>query len=106
MKEGVVSVIKSIDEKKKSFENGGWNISITGVFGAKPKVVNIRQIVYEIMDAALQFKDVVDQVLEFDVTKYGNFILISPSRLEEANTSRSGALAWSVVSLGLSVSTN
>ena len=100
-----MSVIESIKEKKKRFENGGWNISIPGAWGAKPKVVNIRQKVYEIMDVALQFKDIVDKVLEFDATKYGNTILVSPSRLEDTNTPRSGALAWSVVSLGLSVST-
>jgi hypothetical protein len=99
-------VIKSIEQKKESFEKGGWNISIPGVLGGKPKVVNIRHMVYEIMDVAIQFKDIVDKVMALDATNYGNVIRGYLPVWKDTNTPRSGAVAWSVVSLGLSVSTN
>ncbi len=84
----VQTVIEDIDALKAAHQRDGWNITIPeGTLGSKRKrVINVRESVYSVLEAALQFKDVVDNVLRFDATKYG-------------------AVAWSVVSLGMKAST-
>ena len=69
---GVVTVIEDIKKKKIASEakKQGWNIIIPGI-GQESKVVNLRNMVYTIMEAAFEFKDIVDKVLAFDATKYG-----------------------------------
>jgi hypothetical protein len=69
--ENVTSLIKYIEGRKTSFEDRAWNISCPRGEGKKPLVLNVRQVVYKIMEAALEFKDVIDNVLAFDATKYG-----------------------------------
>lgn len=49
----VVNLSKGIEQRKKSFEGGGWNVPFSRGTGKKPKVVNVPQIVFRIMEAAL-----------------------------------------------------
>ena len=83
----VQTVIDDIDALKTAHQRDGWNITIPeGTFGLKrTRVINVRESVYSVLEAALQFKDVVDSVLRFDATQYG-------------------AVAWSVVSFGMKAS--
>jgi hypothetical protein len=78
-----VTFIDDIKTKQAAFEKKKWNIAFPSSSGKR--VFNVKPVVYKVMEAALEFKDIVDGVLEFDVTKYG-------------------ALAWSVVSFSLNVS--
>jgi hypothetical protein len=91
--ENVASLIKYIEGRKKIFEDGGWNISCPRGKGKKPMVINVRQVVCKIMEAALEFKDIFDAVLEFDAT--GDGILSSHVFCQQRRPlTGSGALAW------------
>lgn len=83
----VDALIKDMEEKNKARKNEEWTITIPGIGGGKQRIVSIRRMVYAVMEAAYEFKDVIDKVLEFDPTKYG-------------------ALAWSVVSFGMNMALN
>jgi hypothetical protein len=72
-KESVVALIKEMDEKKKARETKqeGWTIRLPRIGNKKPRVINVRSVVYGVMEAAFEFNEIVTQVLTFDPTKYG-----------------------------------
>jgi hypothetical protein len=80
--ESAITLISDIEHKKSAFEEKGWNISFPGGSGRKSVTFNIRPIVYKIMEAALEFKDIIDNVLAFDATKYGLKLDISITIVE------------------------
>ncbi|KAF2660292.1 hypothetical protein K491DRAFT_77393 [Lophiostoma macrostomum CBS 122681] len=86
---GVVALIEEIEKKKSPSEakNTGWNVTIPSSSGRDPKVINLRNMVYRIMEAAFEFNDIVTKILAFDPTQYG-------------------ALVWSVVSFGMNLALN
>jgi hypothetical protein len=67
----LIEEIEEIKKKKKDRENAGWSIILPAIPGRKPKVVNLRRMVYSIMEAAFAFNDIVTKILAFDTTKYG-----------------------------------
>jgi|SRR5271155_171501 len=83
----VRAIISDIESLKEEHEKDGWNITIPeGTLGLKRRrVINVRESVYSVLEAALEFNDIVTNVLKFDATHYG-------------------AVAWSVVSFGMKVS--
>ena len=69
----VVTLIDDIKNMKTTRDASGWTITIPGTDGDKP--INLRRTVYSVMEAAFEFNDIVTQVLQFDPTKYGNFLV-------------------------------
>lgn len=67
---GVVSLIHDIERKRAAREEGGWIITLPEMDGKK-KVISVRRVVYTILEAAFEYKEVVQKVLAFDPTQYG-----------------------------------
>ena len=99
--EGVKTLIGDIEKMKAQRDKSGWTVTLPGIVGGKPKIINLRNTVYSIMEAAFEFNDIVTQVLEFDPTKYGIFARLDSQLL--LLTRSLGALAWSVVSFSMNV---
>ena len=77
------SVITVIDEIRISETNrarggNGWTVALPHLGHGKAKVISLRKMVFSIMEAALQFNDIITKVLAFDATKYG--LLLSKRR--------------------------
>jgi hypothetical protein len=69
----LIALIEDTKQKKMANEakNTGWNITIPGPSRRDPKILNLRNMVYKIMEAALEFKDIVTKMLVLDPTQYG-----------------------------------
>jgi hypothetical protein len=68
---GVVKLIDDIKKRKTTRENlDGRSPSRNN----RPRSINLRHIVYSVMEAAFEFNDIVTQIMQFDLTKYGNFL--------------------------------
>jgi hypothetical protein len=88
--ESVVTLIEDIRKKRATRENEskGWSVTIPGIGGRSSKVINLRNMVYKIMEAAFEFNNIVGTVLEFDATKYGLY----PEDVPCINKNRSSLL--------------
>lgn len=72
---GVVGLIEDIERKRRAREEeGGWTVTLPGTRrDGKKRVLSVRRAVYSILEAAFEYKDIVDKVLAFDPTRYGKF---------------------------------
>lgn len=70
---GVVGLIDDIERQKSAREEeGGWTITLPGQHrDGTRRVISVRRTVYSILEAAFEFKDIVDKVLTLDPTGYG-----------------------------------
>ena len=73
----VVTVIAEIrsGEADRARKENGWTVALPQFGHGKAKVVSLRNMVFSIMEAALQFNDIVTKVLAFGATKYGQSIV-------------------------------
>jgi hypothetical protein len=70
---GVVGLVDDIEAKRRAREEkGGWTITLPGTRrDGKPRTVSVRRVVYSILEAAFEYKNIVAKVLVFDPTQYG-----------------------------------